>query len=88
MVNNKHVIVGVHVTNRMKNAKEVQGLLSEYGCSIKTRLGLHDVDENHCATNGILILELTGDETESNKLISKLQAVTGVELQKMEFGHN
>lgn len=87
MVNNKHIIIGVHINNRMKNAKEVQGLLTEYGCSIKTRLGLHEVDENHCATSGIILLELTGKAEETNQLVTKLQSLAGIDIQKMEFSH-
>ena len=41
----EHYILGVHVTNRTVNSVEVQKVFSEYGCYIKTRVGLHDVDE-------------------------------------------
>ena len=41
-----HVIYGVHVTNRTTQVPNVQKLLTEYGCDIKTRIGLHHVDEN------------------------------------------
>ncbi len=87
MVNNKHIILGVHINNRVQSAKDIQAVLTEYGCNIKTRLGLHDVDENHCATSGIMLLELTGKSEETNQLISKLQGISGVDLQKMEFNH-
>ena len=42
----KHIIYGVHVTNRMNKATNVQQLFSEYGCNIKTRIGLHDVGKD------------------------------------------
>ena len=38
----KHLILGVHITNRVKHVPEVQKVLTEFGCSIKTRLGLHE----------------------------------------------
>lgn len=44
-----HIIVGIHVTDRMKNASEVQKIFTEYGCNIKTRLGMHEVHGNYCA---------------------------------------
>ena len=40
----KHIILGVHITDRLKEAVEVQKLLTVFGRYIKTRLGLHEVD--------------------------------------------
>lgn len=87
MVNNKHLIVGIHVTNRTQNAKDIQNTLTEFGCNIKTRLGLHEVDENHCATSGIILVELTGKKEDTDKLISKLNSINGIDIQQMEFSH-
>ena len=81
----KRVVLGVHITNRIKKAGDVQKLLTEYGCYIKTRLGLHEVSENFCATNGLLILELAGDEKKCLELTTKLGKVAGVEVKKMVF---
>ena len=44
-----HLIFGVHVTDRAHQVPQVQKLLTEYGCNIKTRLGLHRVDEQVCS---------------------------------------
>ena len=41
----KRIIIGVHISSRMKSVPQVQKILSEYGCSVKTRLGLHNVSE-------------------------------------------
>ena len=38
-----HTIVAVHITDRLKEAVEVQKLLTRYGGQIKTRLGLHEI---------------------------------------------
>ena len=54
----KKVILGVKVTDRLKNGAVVQKTLAEHGCNIKTRLGLHDVDEKTCSPGGLLLLEL------------------------------
>ena len=54
-------ILGIYISDRMKESKQVQSILTKFGCSIKTRLGLHEVTDDYCATSGILILELTGD---------------------------
>jgi len=82
----KHILVGVHVTDRLKKAVEVQKLFTEYGCNIKTRLGLHEV-ENVCSPNGIVILEMYGDDTVCFELADKLAAIEGIEVQKMIFDH-
>ncbi len=82
-----HTIFGVHITERLKHVPYVQQLLSQYGCNIKTRLGLHEVDEKACSPNGLLILEMFGDKKGCDELFAKLNAVEGVEVQKIEFTH-
>ena len=82
-----HIIIGVHITDRIKHVKSVQELLTQYGCNIKTRLGLHEVDGNSCSPNGLLILELVGDSAVCQQLASKLNALEGVEVKQMIFDH-
>ena len=83
----KHLIVGVHITNRVKHVPEVQKVLTEFGCSIKTRLGLHEASATVCSPNGLILLEMVGDDRASNRMARKLKAITGVEVQKMVFAH-
>jgi len=83
----RHLIVGAHIHNRGENALKVQKLLTEYGCNIKTRLGLHEVAEDYCAPGGVLILEMTGDDAVCQELARLLGDIEGVEVQKMEFRH-
>ncbi len=82
---NRIIILGVRITDRVKDAVVIQDLLTKYGCSIRTRLGLHEVVEEHCSTNGLIILELTGAPDEAAKLETSLLAIEGVEVQKMIF---
>jgi hypothetical protein len=82
----RHIIFGVHITDRLKKAVEVQKLFTEYGCNIKTRLGLHEV-ENVCSPNGIILLEMYGDDSVCLELADKLAAIDGIEVQKMIFEH-
>ena len=82
----KRTILGVQIMNRTKNVIAVQKVLSEYGCNIKTRLGLHDVGDGVCASCGLLLLELYGDKVKCAELEKKLKAVPGVEVKKMVFG--
>jgi hypothetical protein len=83
----RHRILGVHVTDRVKRAGDVQALFSEYGCNIRTRLGLHQVDEGYCSPDGLILLELFGNERACDALRDKLGAIVGVEVKEMVFEH-
>ena len=82
---NAYYILGVHTKNRVVNAKAVQELLTEYGCNIRTRVGLHRVADGICAADGVILLELFGEESLCNELCAKLSALDGVNVQKMVF---
>ena len=82
----KHIIIGVHITNRLKEVVEVQKLLSKYGGNIKTRLGLHKVDKVD-SVEGVLILEMHGEEMVCLELADRLHEVEGVETGKIVFDH-
>lgn len=83
----KHLIFGIHINDRVHEIPGVQEILSEYGCHIKTRLGLHHVDEKFCSPRGLILLEMYGDETPCHEMAEKLAAIDGVEVQKMAFDH-
>jgi hypothetical protein len=78
-------VLGVLVANRSGAAVKVQGILTKFGCSIKTRLGIHEVEAANCNDCGLLILELIGDPNEAIRLENELWAVEGVKVQKMVF---
>ena len=78
-------ILGVLIHDRQKEAGDVQKVLTKYGCSIKTRLGLHEVSDDLCSTSGLVLLELFGDAGEMDKLEKELDAVAGAQVQKMVF---
>jgi hypothetical protein len=78
-------ILGVLITNREKEAGNLQGILTKFGCSIKTRLGLHEISTDLCSPCGIILLELLGDTREMDKLEKELEQLKGVQLKKMIF---
>jgi hypothetical protein len=78
-------ILGIKINDRVQEAGSVQQILTQFGCSIKTRLGLHEVSESHCSTNGLIILELTGPKDEQEKMKAALQSIKGISLKMMEF---
>jgi hypothetical protein len=78
-------ILGVHITDRVKEVSDVQAVLTKFGCTIKTRLGLHEVKDDFCARSGLIILELTGSREEFYKLENELLKIDGLEVKKMVF---
>lgn len=82
-----HIIVGIHVTDRVKHAGVIQKVLTRYGGNIKTRLGLHEV-AGSLAPNGIILLEMVGEQRQCLSIIAKLNAIKGVEAKKMVFRHD
>ncbi len=63
--------------------KEVQKILTAYGCIIRTRLGVNEEFFGNPA--GLIILELMGDEIQMDLLEKDLQAMKKVVLRKMVF---
>jgi hypothetical protein len=88
MAKKRHIILGVHITGRVRHVPQVQELFTEYGCSIKTRLGLHEASEGSCSPNGLILLEMAGVEKPIFELMQKLEAIEGIEVQKMIFEHD
>ena len=81
----QRIILGVQVTNRVENVLDVQKILTEFGCNIKTRLGMHEVTESICSNVGLLILETYGDEADIAKMEAKLREIKGLVVGKMIF---
>lgn len=70
-------IMIVKINERRVMSPKVQEVLSQFGCSIRVRLGLHET-ENICSDEGVLILQLTGDRKEMLGLEKALGALEGV----------
>ncbi len=81
----KHYVLGIALTNRVKNALELQKVLSDCACYIKTRLGLHEVSENLCAPSGIVLLEIYGGKPAVKEMELKLKKIQGLQVKKMVF---
>jgi hypothetical protein len=84
MDNCKSIMV-ILVSHRSKSAVEVQKILTEWGCSIKTRLGIHDGVGDRCSDTGLIILELVDEKAKREELKNKLAALDGVNAQLVEM---
>lgn len=79
------IIMGIEVGHREDDALKVQKLLTDYGCGIKTRLGLHEAG-NTCSSTGLILLEFApGKEVEIKALEDELAQIESVKCRKMEF---
>ena len=78
-------ILGVMINDPAKGADKIQSILTKYGCVIRTRLGMHDIDEEYASDTGLMLLELIGDMHECLRLENELLALDGVEVQKIVF---
>lgn len=88
MPRNEHLILGIHIKDRETKALEIQKLLGEYGCYIRTRLGLHEASADYCSPAGLILVEMVGDRAVADELAGKLKALPGIEVQRMLFGHD
>ncbi|MFW6271325.1 MAG: hypothetical protein ACOC4G_14805 [Bacillota bacterium] len=77
-------IMAVIVDKRTDVAFEVQKILTEYGCIIDSRLGLHQVKE--CSDEGLIILHLCGEKKRIEELEEKLKNLDRVGVNKMKVG--
>jgi hypothetical protein len=75
---NCNYIIGIKMDNRAANAARLQETLTQNGCSIKMRLGMHEVDEATCANYGIIVLQPCGEEAQVEQLVKDLNKLEGI----------
>ena len=72
-------VILIKIDSRSTEATKVQNILTEFGCNIKVRLGLHEVSKEYCANDGLIILEVDGTDVELKSIIGELNAIEYVE---------
>lgn len=78
-------ILGIYINERVKESLTLQNILTRYGCSIKTRLGLHEVQDNYCSKSGLILLELCGEPAEMDNLEKELNGIDSLQVKNMTF---
>ena len=68
----------VLISDRKEGAISIQKILTDWGCLVKTRLGIHDGVLDNCTNSGLLILDIVGDKTKNEEMTRKLNLVKGV----------
>ena len=82
-----HIILAIHIHNRVEQALQVQKTLGESGNVIGARLGLHELDDKASVAAGVVLLEVVGTGAEADELVSKLRKCRGVQVKKLVFPH-
>ena len=63
--------------NRLHSAIKFQQIVTEFGCIIRTRIGLHHEVGSSCSNQGVIVLELTGDKSRQKALAKKVSSLAG-----------
>ena len=64
-------IIGISVENRKEDSLKLHEILTEYGCLIRTRIGLHEMGEYKCLNYGIVLIEVVDRINEIYDELSK-----------------
>ncbi|MFW6230697.1 MAG: hypothetical protein ACOC32_01595 [Nanoarchaeota archaeon] len=74
-------ILGIHATDRLQHADQIQKVLTKYGSGISTRLGLHDTADE--MPNGVILVNVKEDIFADLK--KELKAIKGIGVKQMLF---
>lgn len=81
----KTTILGVLLRKRTITSTSFQDILSRHGCNIKTRIGIHNATDNVCSPDGVILLDVIGEDADIQNLEKDLKNIDGAEIQKMVF---
>jgi hypothetical protein len=76
-------IIGILTERNTEVVTDLQKVLTAYGCSIRSRLGVNEIFFGIPA--GLIILELTGDHCQRLLLEKELKTLNGVHVRTMAF---
>jgi hypothetical protein len=79
----QEMIMAIRTDKRRENAEALQKVLTEFGCNIKLRLGLHETG-NVCSESGLILLVLTEPREEIARLEDALKKLDGICYKTME----
>ena len=80
-----YYLIGVRMENRIDHAAKFQETLTKNGCKIKTRLGLHEVSEDACSNDGIIVLQPCGNKEDVEALVNELNSLEGVKARYIDL---
>ena len=65
--------------------RDRQETLTRHGCNIRLRVGLHEAGEGRCADDGVILLQVCGEQGEVDRLMAALEATPGVTAKLMDL---
>jgi len=78
-------IIGLLITDRIKEAGKTQEVLTMHANIIKSRLGFHEVSESICSRVGFILLQIVGNAKDFDNFLKELGEIGGLEVQQMVF---
>ena len=78
-----HKVVVIGIQHRREEADKLQKVLTQYGCEVKARLGLHEAG-SQCSDEGLIILQLVPDEPKADSLVDDLNKLDGIKAKLVE----
>ena len=78
-------VILILIGNRKVSADKVQKVLTGWGCHIKTRLGLHPGVLDNCVEQGLIFLEVVGEDEKLEELLRKLNSISHVQAKFVEL---
>lgn len=78
-------IIGLRVNHRTGNAVKLQEVLTKFGCSIRLRVGLHETSEQFCSDDGVIMLQVCGDEASVKGMVDAFNQMEGVTAKMMDL---
>lgn len=80
-----YYIIGLRIAHRVSNAVKLQQMLTEYGCNIRMRVGMHETGGDFCSDDGIIMLQACGDQGDIDRMIADLSALDGVKAKLIDL---
>ncbi|KAL0218720.1 hypothetical protein P9112_004373 [Eukaryota sp. TZLM1-RC] len=78
-------IACMKVENRTDNVPRMQKVLTDYGCLISARLGLHKT-QPECENEGLIIFTMESrDKAMNQNCVNDLNAIDGITVKTVEF---
>lgn len=78
-------ILGILIRDKDKENGCVQEILARYVNSIKTRLGIYEVEHAESYPYGLILIQVIGSEKDMDRFEKEIYAIEGVEIQHMFF---
>ena len=84
-IRDSYYIVGLRVNHRTGNAVKLQEVLTQFGCNIKLRVGLHETSEEYCSDDGVIMLQACGEPDTITAMLDAFNQLEGVSAKMLDL---